>query len=350
MADLGVNLLKLYLPLVIWVGLGVVLGQKLSAKVPLYLGKCLFWVGVPISITTFIRQADLSGSIWIAPLVAWMSVLTGAGLAGLWIWLRARRVRSDKESSAREERSPNPSSSSNPQTNATASASTPNWSPPTRGSFLNAAMFGNTGYLGYPVTLTLVGPQYFGWAVFYDTLGSTLAAYGLGVALSAYFGRTATRSPAQQQHPTRLMAQAVVKNPAMWSFWFGLWFRQIALPESVETGLERVAWTVIAASLLLLGMRLGQITSWRNTRRAAISLGIKMLIVPLTVGAVISLLGISGPQRLVMILQMGMPPAFATLIIAEAYNLDRDLTVTALALGSISILFTIPIWLGVFGR
>jgi hypothetical protein len=58
-----------------------------------------------------------------------------------------------------------------------------------------------------------------------------------------------------------------------------------------------------------------------------------MLIVPLILGIGLSWLGISGPPHLVLMLQMGMPPAFATLVIAEAYNLDREMTVTALAVG-----------------
>jgi len=37
-------------------------------------------------------------------------------------------------------------------------------------------------------------------------------------------------------------------------------------------------------------------------------------------------------------------------VIAEAYNLDRDLTVTALAVGSAGLLFTLPVWLLLFGR
>jgi len=50
----------------------------------------------------------------------------------------------------------------------------------------------------------------------------------------------------------------------------------------------------------------------------------------------------------VMVLQMAMPPAFATLVIAETFNLDRDLAVTALAAGAIILLLTLPIWLWVF--
>jgi hypothetical protein len=46
---------------------------------------------------------------------------------------------------------------------------------------------------------------------------------------------------------------------------------------------------------------------------------------------------------------MAMPPAFATLILAEVYELDRELSVTAVAVGSISLLLTLPIWLLLFG-
>jgi predicted permease len=49
-----------------------------------------------------------------------------------------------------------------------------------------------------------------------------------------------------------------------------------------------------------------------------------------------------------LVLQMVMPPAFSTLVIAQAYNLDRDLTVTTLAIGVFALLFTIPMWLWLF--
>lgn len=200
-------------------------------------------------------------------------------------------------------------------------------------------MIGNTGYLGYPVALAVVGPEYFGWAVFYDTLGSTLGAYGLGVVLAAHFSREAGTA-----QPIELLL-ALVRNPALWSFGIGLYLRRVTLPASVELGLQGVAWTVVALSLLLLGMRLSQITSWRNIRQALISLGIKMLLVPLLLGLSLSYFGVVGLPRLAIVLQMGMPPAFATLVIAEAYSLDRELTVTTLALGSALLLVLLPCWL-----
>jgi predicted permease len=45
---------------------------------------------------------------------------------------------------------------------------------------------------------------------------------------------------------------------------------------------------------------------------------------------------------------MAMPPAFATLVISEAYDLDRELAVTAIATGSLTLLLTLPLWLWLF--
>ncbi|WP_416667572.1 AEC family transporter [Egbenema bharatensis] len=339
------TLLPLYIPLVGWVTLGVILGRVLPRSVPERLGKFLFWIGVPASIMIFLRQADLTASVWLAPLVSWIAVLLGAALAVLWIKGQVYLAIGSSRSSRSSPRSI--SVSAKARTSGLKSHLSHWLSPqqlrqkPTQGSFLLSTMVGNTGYLGYPVALTLVGPQYFGWAVFYDTLGSTLAAYGLGVVLAAYFGMKSSRG--------RELLGALVKNPALWSFWVGLWLRTVTFPDAVELGLQGIAWLIIGLSLLLLGMRLSRIQSWRNVQQASVGLGIKMVLVPLILGYGLQFLGITGLPHLVLVLQMGMPPAFATLVIAEAYDLDRELTVTTLALGSVIILLTLPVWLWLFG-
>ncbi|HEY9904864.1 MAG TPA: AEC family transporter [Candidatus Sericytochromatia bacterium] len=314
-------LIDLYIHLGGAVLLGWLLGRFLPKKVPTFIGQFLFWVGVPFSIITFLRGADLSGAIWIAPVAAWMAIFLGAALA--WSWIKQQVLKSATD--AREK----------PQ-----QASLMFWSKPAQGSFLLASMVGNTGYLGFPVTLTLVGEKYFAWAIFYDMLGTTLGAYGLGVLLAARFGSEV------QSH--RQLVGAVLKNPALWSLGFGLWFRQIPLPDLAERGLKGCAWSAIALSLILIGMRLSQLESGRYLRQASVSLGIKMLIVPFVLGMGLLSLGITGPPQLVIVLQMAMPPAFATLVIAEVYNLDRNLAVTALAVGSTGLLLTLPLWLLLF--
>jgi len=338
------HLLPLYGPLILWVGFGWGLGRILPPQVPQTLGKGLFWGGVPLGIAIFLRQADLSSNIWLAPAIAWLAVGLGAALSSLWIqqpwyplgrWIGQKMGRSSLPSGRHPYR----------------------WSSAERGSFMNASMLGNTGYLGYPIVLSLVPQQYFAWAVFYDTLGSTLASYGLAVMLASHFSQpqpetTAEIAKSPMGHPMTIVQQmghTLLTTPALWGFTLGLLAKSILLPPTVETGLRWVAWGIISSALLLLGMRLSQLTSWHHMRPAMVSLSIKMLLIPLMIGLGLKWMGLETFPLLVLVLQMGMPPAFATLIIAEAYGLERNLTVTTLATGSILILTTLPLWLALFG-
>jgi predicted permease len=287
----------------------MILGKKLPLVAPTYLGQFLFWVGGPISIVSFLRQTDLSAQIWIAPAIAHTAIFLGAFLA--WLGIKGQAYFTN----------------SVPQQ-------------PTQGSLILAAMVGNTGYLGFPITLAMVGKEYFAWALFYDLLGSLFGAYGLGVILATRFGNATSN--------LNHTAKAVFINPVLWSFGIGLLFKQIAIPPIWESTLEILAWIAVSLSLVLIGMRLSQLNSWQKIPQAGSSLVIKMLLVPLILGSTLPLLGVTGNAAKVIVLQMAMPPAFATLVIAETFNLDRDLAVTALAMGVMILLFTLPLWLWLF--
>lgn len=303
------NLLELYVKLGGLVLVGFILGRKLPVTVPTRLGLFLFWVGVPISIVSFLRQSSLSGQIWIAPAIAYLAILLGAFLA--WLGIKGQAHFRNTIPQA-----------------------------PTQASLILAATLGNTGYLGFPITLAILGKEYFAWALFYDLLGSFPGTYGLGVLLAARFG-----GGVQNHWQT---ARAILINPALWSFGFGLLVREATIPTVVEFCLEKLAWSSVALSLVLIGMRLGLLKSWRSLPQAGMSLGIKMLLVPLILGSILPLFGLTGSTAKVILLQMAMPPAFGTLVIAETFNLDRDLAVTALATGAIVLLVTLPVWLWLF--
>lgn len=307
------NLLTIYVPLLGWTLVGWVSGRLLPATVPASLGKFLFWVGVPVSIVAFLRHAQLAVSLWLAPVVAWVAMLLGMGLA----WWLSRRSPTNS-----------PRRSFNQQT---------------QGSFLLASMLGNTGYIGYPVALALVGPHDFAWTLFYDLLGSTPGAYGLGVAIAAHFSG---ETPGEKKHSNPWQAvPPMVKNPALWSFGIGLTCRDASMPVLLENSLRGFAWSVVALSLVLMGMRLSQLSSFKRIKPALLSIGIKMLLVPLLLGIGLWALGVTGLMYRAIVLQMAMPPAFATLVIAEAYDLDQELTVTALLVGCLGLVLMLPLWL-----
>jgi malate permease and related proteins len=60
-------------------------------------------------------------------------------------------------------------------------------------------------------------------------------------------------------------------------------------------------------------------------------------------------MGITGEPRLALVMMSGMPCAFAGLILAEEYDLDRDLAASTIALSTIGLLVMIPVWLWLLG-
>jgi len=76
---------------------------------------------------------------------------------------------------------------------------------------------------------------------------------------------------------------------------------------------------------------------------------LKILVLPSLVAVGTTLLGLSGDPRLSLVLMAGMPSAFASLILAEEYNLDRNLASSSIALSTIGLLFVIHLWLSLFG-
>ncbi len=329
-------IVDLYIPLIGWTLGGWLLGRYLPKQTTTMIGRFLFWVGVPISIVTFLRGAQLSKWIWIAPLTAWVAMLFGAVLAWIWIDLGVTEEKFKALSQGIWERSEGEGRSPVDRDSLPSQ-----WSLPTRGSFILAMMCGNTAYLGYPIILNLVGQEYFAWGLFYDLLGSFFGVYIFGVGLATYFGTGSRKKQA--------IVQALLKNPALWSLILGLVLRSVAIPSVVEGVLERAAWGIVSLALIVVGMQLGQLISLSQVQKALTCLSIKMIVVPLVVGTGLMFFGIEGSVRMALVLQMAMPPSFATLVVAQAYNLDRDLAVTTIVLGSVSLLFTLPLWLLLFG-
>ena len=157
-------LLRLYAPIGAVILAGMALGQGLASRgqplgkgpslhqqLPHRLGQGLFWVGLPLSVVGFLNRIDLSSQLYLAPVVAWATILSGLACSRLWIAMLGQR-----------------------------------WPRSTRVSFSLAAMLGNTGFIGYPVILLLphLGLEGFGWALFYDAMGTLLGSYGLGAMLA----------------------------------------------------------------------------------------------------------------------------------------------------------------------
>lgn len=322
------TLIQAYLPLLVWTGLGLIICRFLPAAFPRLLGRALYWVGVPLQIFTLARQTHLTAAVGLTPFVTIAALIAGFGLgwSGLqWLRWRSRRAAGTDSRAC-----------------GTVSATdSPDWDRSRQGSLILSSMIGNTGFVGLAIAPTFIDPAYHGWLIFYSVTQNLIGTYGMGVAIASYFGRDATQRGWMQ-------VRDVLTVPSLWAFTVGSLTRPVIVPDWIEISLHRSIWIVIPCALVLMGIRLAQLQGWKSLRLAIVPACLKVVLLPLLVGIATTLIHFEPPARLAMVLMSGMPTAFAGLILAEEYELDRELIASSILLSTILLLLTIPLWLFLF--
>lgn len=320
------TLFHAYLPLIVWTSLGLLLFRFLPESLPRLLGRGLYWVGIPLEILALARKTNFSEPAGLAPAVTLAALGIGFSVAYLVLlglkWLSSRSAKPNVLETL-------PSVWENPSY---------------QGSFILAAVLGNTGFVGLSVAPTFIGDAYLNWIVFYSITHNVVGAYIFGVLIASYFGRS------NQSHHWWIHLRDVLTVPVLWAFVIGYLTQPVPLPPLIESGLEASINVVIACAFLLIGMRLCQLQGWNTLKQALLPAFLRVIIIPGLVGVVTTLLlGLSGDRRLAMVLMSGVPSAFAGLIFAEEYNLDRKLIAGSIFVSTVLYLLVLPLWLFVFG-
>ncbi len=308
------SLFQAYTPLLFWTGIGFWLVRFLPKEFPHFLGRGLYWVGVPCEIFALARQIGDLESTKLAPVIAASSILLGLALGGISLYFGCR-------------------SNALPQLER----------PELQGSWLLCSMLGNTGFIGLSVVPFLVSSEHLVWAVFYSVTQNVFGTYGLGVLVSSFYGRQVGSS-----RPWWELLKDLVTVPSLWGFLLGFSTRSWSLPTAIETGLQGSVWVVIAAAFVLMGIRLSQIEGWQSLKLALLPAVLKTIVMPGILGLVLLTLDIPQPARLALVVMAGVPSAFAALILSEEYDLDRDLVASSIINSTGIFLMMLPVWIYLF--
>jgi malate permease and related proteins len=305
------RLVQAYTPLICWTGLGILSVRFLPSAFPHWLGRGLYWIGVPIEIFSLARQTTFDERAQLAPTITIASLLLGLGLGwlSLQIWQRSQ-----------------------PQL--------PTRTPGLKGSLLLCSMLGNTGFVGLAIVPFFVSETDLSWAVLYSVTQNVFGTYGLGVLVSSYYGRQGTGS-----NQWWMQLKDLLSVPSLWGFALGSLTRSLPLPELIESSLHASIWVVIPGAFILMGIRLSQIQGWQSLKLALLPAILKTIVMPTIVGISITMMGMKGDPRLGLVLMSGMPCAFAGLILAEEYNLNGNLVASSIIVSTLIFLVMIPVWL-----
>jgi malate permease and related proteins len=305
-----------YESLFIWIGLGIFLFRILPNQVPRLLGRSLFWVGMPVEIFALARRTDFSRLVWLAPTATICTLLIGLGLALSLLYLGQRW----------------------PQDWLGLQGS------PHQGSFVISSMLGNTGFVGLAIAASILNPENLGLAAFFTVMHNAMGLYGMGVLVAHHFGKK-EESDATEIRPWWTSLLAVVKVPSLWAFLLGASTQSIPFSEMTEASLRQSIWVVIPCGFLLMGMRLSQLKSLRSLACGLVPAAIKVVLMPTIIALATPLVGIVGEPRLALVLMAGTPTALTALVLAEEYNLDRELIASSIAISMLALIPLVPLWL-----
>ncbi len=345
------SLTLLYVTLIIWLSGGLIVGKLLGVKttksISRYLERGLYWGGVPLLIISALHGKPLNLGILISPMMAWCAIGLSLIFALIWIevGINQERIKSsttgvyyinnlDDKTIRRAEKE---------HQGKSVKFCLTEWSQASQGSIFATMMVGNTSYLGLVIVLSLASSNHIAGAVLYDLLGSNLACYGLGIVLARRFENFRLR-----KNLPKHIALGLIRHPFLWALIAGLALSFVNLPPIVTNTLDLVTKLVTALCLVAIGLQLSQISETQKIPQAVLGLSIKMVVIPVLIGTLLTLLGITGPLRLAVVLQCAMPPNLVNLSLAYEYRLDQELTKTFFSGGYLCFLGTLPLWVWLF--
>lgn len=198
------------------------------------------------------------------------------------------------------------------------------------GGLICSVILANTGYLGLPMSLALLGRGQLTHAVAWDQLISGPMVFTAGFAVGAAFG-SGERAGAGIGERLKLF---LTRNPPLWGAIAG-----VLVPASwAPAPLPYISRQVIEAMLVLGFFAVGVYLSserreehaplfQRPDRVVAISLACRFLVNPALLGCV-ALIGVGIPSA--YLLQAAMPCGINGLIVGHAFGLDQRLIATSI--------------------
>jgi predicted permease len=195
-------------------------------------------------------------------------------------------------------------------------------------AFVLVVIGGNTGNYGLPTNVFAFGQQALEPAILYYAVG-TLILSTIGIFLVAR-----SRSSARVALGNALSVPLTYAGLAGLLVWATGW----RVPVPIERAVALAGQGAVPVMLLLLGVQLAQVRVRTDVGRISLAAVTKLIIGPLLGFLLTGLLGVTGLNRQVVILQASMPTAVMTTVLATEYDAEPQFaagTVLASTLGSL---------------
>tara|TARA_Y100000589_G_C27144805_1_gene626329 strand:- start:83 stop:913 length:831 start_codon:yes stop_codon:yes gene_type:complete len=207
-----------------------------------------------------------------------------------------------------------------------------------------AGLIGNTSFLGIPIAIALLPTDTINFTIGFD-LGTTLFSWIFGPYLLQ------KRKDNNFFISLKNLLFSVLNSPASRGIIGVLIIYLFNLENLMKNFLWLPARFVIYLAIIVVGARLGiiSINSSRNSilfklkEKIQYSIILKLLILPTFVFIICQVLNFQLTDTTALVLQAGTPSAISTILLAEAYKIQREVAAKALVSTTIISIITIPL-------
>jgi predicted permease len=217
---------------------------------------------------------------------------------------------------------------------------------PATGSLITATLVPNSGYLGYPLVLSLLGSDALGEAVVYDIVVPAPSLLLLGFGAGAAFG-----TKAGEGFRDRVIA-FFTKNPPLYAAIAGLIAPDALAPDVLVDISRGFVIALLPIGFFAVGAVLAEEVEEKRVELGSpfdppvgAAIVLRLLIAPgLLLLLSLPFIDLPGPYLLLA----AMPCGINTLIVAHVYGLDSKLAAQAVAwttaIAIVAVLIAEPIW------
>jgi predicted permease len=198
---------------------------------------------------------------------------------------------------------------------------------PQTGAVVCTVLSVNTGYLGYPLTVALLGRDQLPTAVLYDVLVTgpclLLGAFAVGAALGTKAG----------EGPRERVRAFFTRNPPLYAAIAGLLAPDVLAPQLLVDLSQALLVAILPIGFFAVGATLAEIAEHGQlpmppplTRPVAVALGARLALAPaLLMLLAAPLIDLPAAYRLMA----AMPSGINSMVVAHAYGLDMEITAEA---------------------
>lgn len=205
----------------------------------------------------------------------------------------------------------------------------------TTGALMLAAAFGNTGFLGYPVTSAAFHNNDHAvlTAVMTDQFGMMLPLCTVGVAVATCFAGSKFEWGS---------LISFLKTPLFPTTVIALLLKNVHIPQVIMGTLGYLAAGTVPLVMISIGLSLNTAPVRQYPLPILTAVVLKVALLPIIVALLLPLVGVDGVVRKVAILEGAMPSAILAGVIAARYGANGAFAAGTIFLTTLASVLTIP--------